>query len=96
MLSRTHNSLDLGLIHVVSSVASIPFPNNRLELLRFRGFLGGLWTGGKLYRFATYTGATITAFATSPAAFNVTIQSQQHVLSVSVRERDLSLPGSNF
>lgn len=26
---------------------------------RFRGFLGGLWVGGQLYRFATYTGAVI-------------------------------------
>ena len=43
------------------SVASIPFPSVANEWTRIRGFIGALWLPdhGGLYRFATYTGASI-------------------------------------
>jgi hypothetical protein len=39
---------------ITASVAEIPFLGTS-----FRGFIVGLWYGGRLYRFATYTGARI-------------------------------------
>jgi hypothetical protein len=41
------------------SIASIPFPNEQVQLFEFVGFLGFLKIGssGELFRFATYTGA---------------------------------------
>lgn len=49
------------------SLASIPFPSDKLQVLRFRGFLGGLWlpSHGGLFSFATYTGAVIEKLLTS-------------------------------
>ncbi|MBK7897070.1 MAG: tocopherol cyclase family protein [Candidatus Promineifilaceae bacterium] len=37
---------------LTASIAMIPW-----QFTRFRGFIVGLWHGGRLYRFATYTGA---------------------------------------
>lgn len=42
---------------LVASVARIPWLG-----MSFTGFLAGLWHGGRLYRFATYTGARLEAF----------------------------------
>ena len=39
---------------ISASVAIIPWVGNA-----FRGFIAGLWLDGKLYRFATYSGARI-------------------------------------
>ena len=39
---------------ITASVATIPWSGHA-----FRGFIVGLWLGGKLHRFATYTGAKI-------------------------------------
>jgi tocopherol cyclase len=89
------------------SVASIPFPSDRLELTRFRGFLGGLWLPqhGGLYRFATYTGAVVESLSVSPDEnrVRVVIRSAQHALTVTAegrREEALRLhgptPGGHF
>jgi len=81
------------------SVASIPFPSDQLELLRFRGFLGCLNLPGQgLFRFATYTGATIDKLEVSPSqsAVELRISSAQHRLFITAhanREEAVLLHG---
>eukprot|EP00040_Diaphanoeca_grandis_P015920 m.81863 g.81863 ORF g.81863 m.81863 type:complete len:437 (+) comp25460_c1_seq1:233-1543(+) len=41
------------------SVASIPFPSDAFEVVRFRGFLGFFSLNSEFFRFSTYTGAKI-------------------------------------
>jgi tocopherol cyclase len=48
------NHFDTPATSLSASVAMIPWIRSR-----FRGFLVGLWHGGRLHRFATYTGAAI-------------------------------------
>ncbi len=43
---------------LTASVATIPWLGTA-----FRGFIAGLWAGGRLYRFATYTGAKVESLA---------------------------------
>lgn len=68
------------------SVASIPFPSDAIELLRFRGFLGCLWLPkhGGLYRFATWSGAVIERMQVdrNQSRVEVVIRSAQHRLTV--------------
>lgn len=69
------------------SIASIPFPSDKIEAIRFRGFLGCLWLPqlGGLFRFATYTGAVIEKLVTSAnrSRVEIVIRSAQHRLLVS-------------
>lgn len=46
------NHFDSVGTSLTASIAMIPW-----QFTRFRGFIVGLWHGGTLYRFATYTGA---------------------------------------
>ena len=67
------------------SVASIPFPNDRLELFRFRGFLGCLNLPGQgLFRFIVGTGAAIDKLEVSrnQSRVELVISSAQHRLFV--------------
>ena len=45
---------------LTASVATIPWMGNS-----FQGFIAGLWHGGRLYRFATYTGASSESLSVS-------------------------------
>jgi len=71
---------------LILSVASIPFPSDKLQIIRFRGFLGGLWVPslGGLFRFATYTGAVVEKLTTSENQSRVElgIRSAQYHLAV--------------
>jgi tocopherol cyclase len=89
------------------SVASIPFPSDKIELIRFRGFLCALWlpNSGGLYRFATYTGAVIESIQINSEKSGVTlsIKSAQYRLKIKAsgtREDALTLhgpiPGGDF
>lgn len=68
------------------SIASIPFPSDKFNLFRFRGFLGGLWlpSHGGLFRFATYTGAQVEKLVTSnnQSRVEVELRSAQYHLAV--------------
>jgi tocopherol cyclase len=48
------NHFETSGTSLTASVATIPWLGSA-----FRGFIAGLWHGGRLYRFATYTGAAI-------------------------------------
>ncbi len=60
-----------------ASVARIPWLGNA-----FVGFIGGLWVGGKLYRFTTYTGAKLTSVAVHDGHVELCIQDRKHRLEV--------------
>ncbi|MBI1193160.1 MAG: hypothetical protein GC205_08295 [Bacteroidetes bacterium] len=60
-----------------ASVARIPWLGNA-----FVGFIGGLWVGGKLYRFTTYTGAKLTKVAVHDGHVEICIQDRTHRLTV--------------
>jgi hypothetical protein len=58
--ATNHFKKNVGSSFLIS-VATIPFPNQKLTLFEFTGFLGFLYdkTENKVYRFATYTGASV-------------------------------------
>ncbi len=51
------NHFDTPGTSLTASVAVIPWRGNQ-----FDGYIAGLWHGGRLYRFATYTGAQLQRF----------------------------------
>ncbi len=58
-------------ISLVASVAVIPWRGSA-----FPGFIVGFWLDGKLYRFATYTGARLEAFEITPEHLLLTLSSR--------------------
>jgi tocopherol cyclase len=65
------------------SVATIPWLG-----ASFRGFIIGLWHGGRLYRFATYTGARIEALRLSDTRAELRVVNQRHRLEISARRSE--------
>ncbi|MGI5916738.1 MAG: tocopherol cyclase family protein [Anaerolineae bacterium] len=63
-----------------ASVALIPWVNRT-----FRGFIVGLWHGGRLYRFATYTGARILRLAVDDERVEWSMADGRHRLSIVVQ-----------
>ncbi|MGD2143820.1 MAG: tocopherol cyclase family protein [Anaerolineae bacterium] len=63
-----------------ASIATIPWLGTS-----FRGFIVGLWHAGRLYRFATYTGAQIEALFIGDEGFHAVISDQSHRLEVAAR-----------
>lgn len=67
---------------ITASVAIIPWIGNA-----FRGFVAGLWLDGKLYRFATYTGAKIETLEITDDQVKWVIRNQRYRLSL-IASRD--------
>jgi len=62
---------------ITTSIANIPFMGTS-----FRGFIVGLWHEGKLYRFATYTGAELTNLVIQEDHVSLTLSDQHHRLDL--------------
>lgn len=60
---------------ITASVAIIPWTGNS-----FRGFIVGLWLDGKLYRFATYTGAKLESLHIFDDHIDWELRDRQHRL----------------
>jgi hypothetical protein len=69
------NHFDVPGISLTASVAIIPWIKNA-----FRGFIIGFWYQGKLYRFATYTGAKLEKMQTYPDRFRWTVKDSRYRL----------------
>jgi hypothetical protein len=65
---------------ITASVAMIPWVGRA-----FRGFIAGLWLDGRLYRFATYTGARIESLQIFDDHVDVVLRDHRHRLSLSAR-----------
>lgn len=63
------------------SVARIPWMGGA-----FVGFIAGVLIGEELYRFATYTGARLTAFSSWPGGAKMTLQDHKYRLEAEVDE----------
>lgn len=72
------NHFGQGSTSLTASIATIPW-----LWTSFRGFLIGLWHRGRLYRFATYTGARIEKLTVDQGAATVVVADGEHRLSVS-------------
>jgi hypothetical protein len=66
-----------------ASIAVIPLLGFSL-----RGLIVGLWHGGELYRFATYTGARIDALTVSDEEVQATISDSDHRLEITARRAE--------
>jgi tocopherol cyclase len=65
---------------ITASVAIIPWIGRA-----FRGFIVGLWLNGKLYRFATYTGAQIVSLQIFDDHVDWVLQDRRYRLSLTAR-----------
>ncbi len=74
-----------------ASVAHIPWLG-----AAFRGFLAGLWHEGQLYRFATYTGATITRLSLTDTHVFWHIHDRQYQLEIEARRSEGGLLHAPF
>jgi tocopherol cyclase len=57
---------------LTASVARIPWLGTA-----FPGFIAGLWHRGRLYRFATYTGAALRSLAITDTNVHVSLQDRR-------------------
>lgn len=73
---------DIGT-SVQVSVARIPWMGGA-----FVGFIAGVLIGEELYRFATYTGARLTAFASWPGGAKMTFEDHKYRLDAEVNAAD--------
>jgi hypothetical protein len=62
---------------LTASVAVIPWLGST-----FRGFIIGLWHEGRLYRFATYTGAQVAKLAVNETRANWVVRDRQYRLEI--------------
>jgi tocopherol cyclase len=69
-----------GSACISASVAIIPWVGQA-----FRGFIVGLWLDGKLYRFATYSGAKIESLQILDDHVDWVLRSRQHRLHLTAR-----------
>ena len=65
---------------LTASVARIPWLGTA-----FPGFIAGLWHRGRLYRFATYTGAALGRLAITDTHVHVTLQDRRHRLELDAK-----------
>jgi tocopherol cyclase len=73
-------------VSLTASAAMIPWIG-----YEFRGFIVGLWIQGKLYRFATYTGANLTDFQISDHQVTMTLYDQNHILEIIATRNETGL-----
>ena len=76
---QTNHFAEVGT-SLTASVARIPWLGRA-----FPGFLAGLWHGGRLYRFATYTGAALGQFAITDTRVTFSMQDGRHRLEVEAK-----------
>jgi len=74
------NHFDQPGTSFTASIAVIP-----LLGFSFRGLIVGLWHGSELYRFATYTGASIDALTISDEEVQATISDSDYRLEITAR-----------
>lgn len=65
------------------SVAKIPWCKRS-----FKGFIVGLWCKGRLYKFATYTGAKIDLLECEKGKINIRLSDKNYAMVVEARQRD--------
>jgi len=65
------------------SVAHIPWLGSS-----FTGCIIGLWLRGRLYRFATYTGTTISKLEVTPQRLVLRVEDRRHVLEVGCHRQE--------
>jgi hypothetical protein len=71
------NHFDIPETSLTASVAVIPWMGSA-----FRGFIIGLWNQGRLYRFATYTGAKIKSLEIMDDSVNWVVQDRRYRLEM--------------
>jgi hypothetical protein len=64
---------------LTASTAIIPWLHTA-----FGGFIAGVWTGGQLYRFATYTGARVEHFSVGEHSVEWTLRGPRHRLEMTL------------
>jgi hypothetical protein len=74
------NHFDMPGTSLTASIAVIPLLGFSL-----RGLIVGLWHGGELYRFATYTGAKIDDLTVNDEEVRATISDSDHRLEIEAR-----------
>ncbi len=79
---QTNHFADAPGTSFTASVAHIPWLG-----AAFRGFLAGLWHQGQLYRFATYTGAVITALKLTDTNVRWHVQNRRYTLEIDAQRR---------
>ncbi len=62
---------------LTASVAHIPWLGSS-----FTGHIVGLWLHGRLYRFATYTGAEVSRLELSPDELTLVVEDRRHALEI--------------
>jgi len=88
------NNFDIKDVSLFCSIAKIPWIGGS-----FRGFIAGLYIGGKLYKFATYNGAKLGAIDFSKDKISFCIRHKSHYLTISASRVDgglLSAPYDNM
>jgi tocopherol cyclase len=68
---------------LTASVARIPWLGSS-----FTGHVVGLWLHGRLYRFATYTGAKVSRLELSPDEVTLTVEDHGHALEIRCRRQE--------
>ena len=71
---------------VTASVAVIPWLRGT-----FRGFIAGLWHRGRLYRFATYTGARVERLSVTDRTVEWTLRDLTYCLQMSIQRNATGL-----
>ena len=73
-------------ICLTASVATIPWIRSE-----FQGYIVGLWLQGKLYRFATYTGAKLNNFTISDQQVHMKFSDRSHSLEITAERKSTGL-----
>jgi tocopherol cyclase len=68
---------------LTASVAHIPWLGTS-----FTGHIVGLWLRGRLYRFATYTGARVSRLELSPSEVTLAVEDRRHALEIRCRRQE--------
>jgi len=68
---------------LTASVARIPWLGSS-----FTGHIVGLWLRGRLYRFATYTGAKVSRLEVSPEKMALTVEDRRYALEIRCRRQE--------
>jgi len=74
MQSNNFNNPDISLF---LSIAKIPWLGNS-----FTGFIVGLYTKDKFYKFATYSGAKLIKLVNDKDKFEIAFSNKQHILEI--------------
>jgi tocopherol cyclase len=77
------NNFDEPDACLTASVAHIPWLGSS-----FTGHIVGLWIRGRLYRFATYTGARVSRLAVSPDVVMLTVEDRRNLLEIRCRRQE--------